>query len=128
MNKKQMMEYVYNQLSIDYNCLPDDFLRDEIIFTEAKELEGRRPYPFFTPRFELITFGYGMMINASADILDVAKSVLKNKSNFEILNMPFVCGVNPYYLPEISKFGLLQKMISIYLRLLINLKFISYIG
>ena len=109
MNNKQMMEYVFNQLAIDYNCLPDDFLKNEIIFTEAKELEGRRPYPFFTPRLELITFGYGIVINASADILDLVKSILKNKSSFEILNMPFVCGVNPYYLPELSKFVLFEK-------------------
>lgn len=109
MNNKQMMEYVFNQLAIDYNCLPDDFLENKIIFTEAKESEGRRPYPFYTPRLELITFGYGMVINASADILDLAKSILKNKSSFEIFNMPFVCGVNPYYLPEISKFALIEK-------------------
>jgi len=109
MNKKQMMELVLNQLAIDYNCFPDDFLKNEIIFTEAKELEGRRPFPFFTPRLELITFGYGLVINTSTDILDLAKSILKNKSSFEILNMPFVCGVNPYYLPEISKFALLEK-------------------
>ena len=37
------------------------------------------------------------------------KSILKNKSSFEILNMPFVCGVNPYYLPQISKFALIEK-------------------
>ena len=104
-----MMKNVYNQLAIDYNCLPDDFLKNEIIFTQAEALEGRRPYPFLTPRLELITFDYGIVINASADILDLAESTLKNKSSFEILNMPFVCGVNPYYLPQISKFPLVEK-------------------
>lgn len=109
MNKKQMMELVFHQLAIDYNCSPDDFLKNEIIFTEAKELEGRRPYPFFTPRLELITFGNGMVINASSDILDKVKTLLKNKTTFEIFSMPFICGVNPYYLPEITHLSLIEK-------------------
>lgn len=84
-DKKEMLRCVRDQLAIDYNCLPDDFLKYEIIFTEAKELEGRRPYPFFTPHLELITFGYGIVINASADILDLAKNILKNKSSLKYL-------------------------------------------
>ena len=102
MDKNEMMNKVFHQLALDYNCLPEDFLKDEIIFTEAKALEGRRPYPFFTPRLELITFGSGVVVNASGDIIDRAKSIFKNKSAFEIFNMPFVCGVNPYFLPNLS--------------------------
>ena len=109
MNKVQMMTSVYNQLAIDYNCSPDDFWRNEIIFTESKELEGRRPYPFLIPHLELITFGYGAVINASANVIDLAKRVLRNKSSFEIISMPFICGINPYYLPQISNLPAIVK-------------------
>jgi hypothetical protein len=35
MNNEYMMDHVYKQLAIDYNCSPDDFLNDGLIFTEA---------------------------------------------------------------------------------------------
>jgi hypothetical protein len=54
-NKKSMVECVYNQLAIDYNCEPDDFLKDGLIFTVARKNEGRRSFPFVTPRLEMIS-------------------------------------------------------------------------
>ncbi|WP_256440231.1 hypothetical protein [Sedimentibacter sp. zth1] len=41
MDRKEMLQKVYNQLAVDYNCEPEDFLKDDLIFTEAKELKGR---------------------------------------------------------------------------------------
>lgn len=109
MDKKQMMKKVYNQLAIDYNCSPQDFLEDGLIFTEANELKGRRPYPFITPRLEMITLGNGVIINASADILPLVRNRLEGKSRYEALNMPFAYGVNPYFLPDLDKIVLLNK-------------------
>lgn len=109
MDKKKMMQEVFNQLSIDYNCSPDDFMKDGIIFTEAKELEGRRPYPFITPRLELITFGNGVVANSSSGILEIVQDRLRGKSRYDILNMPFVYGVNPYYLPDLDNISLLHN-------------------
>jgi hypothetical protein len=100
MDKNYMMQVVYNQLAIDYNCSPQDFLQEGLIFTEAKELKGRRPYPFITPRLELITFGNGVVINVSSDILPLVKNKLEGKTRFDIFKMPFICGVNPYFLPD----------------------------
>lgn len=36
MTKQEMMNIVYNQLAVDYNCKPDDFNKDGVIFTYAK--------------------------------------------------------------------------------------------
>ncbi len=36
-SKKYMMDCVYNQLAIDYNCSPDDFLKDGFIIYRSKE-------------------------------------------------------------------------------------------
>ncbi|BCN30985.1 GNAT family N-acetyltransferase [Anaeromicropila herbilytica] len=109
MDKKYMMQIVYNQLAIDYNCSPQDFLKDGLIFTEAKELKGRRPYPFITPRLEMITFGNGVVINASSDILSLVKNKLEGKTRHEVFNMPFIYGVNPYFLPYFNNIRSFKK-------------------
>lgn len=109
MHKKQLMQIVYNQLAIDYNCSPQDFLKDGLIFTEAKEQKSRRPYPFITPRLEMITFGYGVVINASSDILPLVKNKLEGKTRYEAMNMPFIYGVNPYFLPDLKNISPFKK-------------------
>ena len=98
-----MMDYVYRQLSIDYNCEPSDFLKDGLIFTEARKIEGRRPWPWVTPRLEMISMGSSVIINASDDILPYVRKQLINKSRDEAFWMPFVYGVNQYFLPDIEK-------------------------
>jgi hypothetical protein len=108
-NKRIMMQSVYNQLAIDYNCSPDDFLKEGIIFTEAKQNEGRRTFPWITPRLEMITMGMGVVINASTDILPLVYQQLEGKTRYEVLHMPFVYSVNPYFLPDLDKITLLSR-------------------
>ena len=107
--EKRMLECVYNQLAVDYNCAPDDFRKEGFIFTEAKQNEGRRPFPWITPRLEMITMGNGIVINASADILPKVYQRLEGKTRYEALNMPFVYGVNPYFLPDLDKMAPINK-------------------
>lgn len=98
-----MMDYVYRQLSIDYNCEPSDFVKEGLIFTEARKIEGRRPWPWVTPRLEMISMGNSVIINASSDILPYVHKQLVDKSRDEAFSMPFVYGVNQYFLPDIVK-------------------------
>ncbi|MFC5452366.1 GNAT family N-acetyltransferase [Paenibacillus aestuarii] len=102
-NKKIMMESVYSQLAIDYNCSPDDFLKDGFIFTEASENKDRRPFPWVTPRIEIVTSGRSVVINASRDILPYIREQLEGKTRYEALCMPFVYGISPYFLSDIGK-------------------------
>lgn len=104
MDNYEMMQKVYNQLAIDYNCQPSDFLKDDIIFTVAKKLKGRRALPFAEPRLEVLTFGRGMIVNASDNIMDYVKSQFANKSKLEIINSPLLKSFNPYYLPDLDRF------------------------
>jgi hypothetical protein len=108
-DKKTMMDCVYNQLAIDYNCSPNDFLKEGLIFTEAKQNEGRRPFPWITPRLEMITMGNGVVINASTDILSLLYQRLEGKTSYEALTVPFVYGINPYFLPDLDKLTLLSR-------------------
>lgn len=109
MDKKTMLECVRYQLAIDYNCSPDDFQKEGFIFTEAKQNEGRRPWPWITPRLEMITMGNSIIVNASTDILPLVRQRLEGKTKYEAMNMPFVYGVNPYYLPDLDKITLLNR-------------------
>jgi hypothetical protein len=108
-NKKDMMDCVYRQLAIDYNCSPDDFLKDGLIFTEARENEGRRPFPFITPRLEMISMGHSTIINVSYDILPYVRQEFEGKTREEVFNSSFIYGVNPYFLPDIGKITSITK-------------------
>lgn len=108
-DKKNMMDLVYSQLAIDYNCSPDDFGKDGLIFTEAKENMGRRPFPWITPRLEIISFGNSVVINASADIMSNVRRQLEGKTRDEVFWSPFVYGVSPYFLPDIGNIAVLKK-------------------
>lgn len=104
MKNSEMMQIVYNQLSIDYNCKPMDFCGDNIVYTEAKMLKDRRALPFIEPRLDIVTFGRGMVINSSKSITEYLKKQFRNKSKLEIINSPFVKSFNPYYLPNLDNF------------------------
>lgn len=102
-DKKTMMDCVFSQLAVDYNCLPSDFLKDGLIFTEAIDNKGRRLFPWRAPRLELITTGHGVVINASGDILPYVRKQLDGKTRDEAFCMPFVYGISPYFLPDLGK-------------------------
>lgn len=102
MTNREMMKIVYNQLAIDYNCNPDDFCKDSVIFTVAEKQNGRRELPFIIPRLEVITMGRSTIINVSEEIMPYVKRKLKGKSGYDILNSKLVYGVNPYYLPDVE--------------------------
>ena len=108
-DKKNMMNHVYSQLAIDYNCSPDDFKKEGLIFTEAKENVGRRPFPCITPRLEMISFGNSVVINASADIMPYVRRQFEGKTRDEVFWSPFVYGVSPYFLPDIGNIAMLNK-------------------
>lgn len=97
-----MMSIVYNQLAIDYNCKPEDFNKDGVIFTIAEKQTGRREMPFVTPRLEVITMGKSTIVNVLKNIMSYAKRKLEGKSSYDILTSKSVYGVNPYYLPDIE--------------------------
>ena len=99
-DKTDMTVRVCRQLALDYNCESGDFFKEGLIFTEAKINDGRRPFPFIEPRLEVISFGTSVIINASASIMPAVRRQLEGKSRDEVLYSPFVCGLNPYFLPD----------------------------
>ncbi|MCM1285613.1 MAG: GNAT family N-acetyltransferase [Acetobacter sp.] len=109
MTKNNMMNIVYNQLAVDYNCQADDFLHDDIIFTAAEKLHGRRVMPFIEPRLEVVTFGRGAVINVSHSIMSYVKKQLSGKSRIDILNSSLLKCTNPYYLPDLDNISVIEN-------------------
>ena len=109
MTKQEMMNIVYNQLAVDYNCKPDDFNKDGVIFTYAEKQIGRRDMPFVSPRLEVITMGKSTIINASERIMPYVKRRFKGKSSYEILTSKILYGVNPYYLPNVENINFINN-------------------
>ena len=96
---KEALAAVKEQLAADLNCNPGDFEKEGIIFCEAKENPGRRPFPRDNTHFEMLTMGKGVVVSATADILSYLEEELHNKTRDEAFNMPFVRGMGIYFLP-----------------------------
>ena len=100
MTAEYIISTVRQQLAIDLNCSADDFDKDGMMFFEAKENPGRRPFPRGEPHFEMITMGRAIIVSATADIMPHIKEQLSDKSRDEAFSMPFVYGHGLYYLPD----------------------------
>jgi GNAT superfamily N-acetyltransferase len=99
-----MLHIVRKQLATDLNCTPDelDGEKDSFVFKEANDNPGRRPFPRGIRHFEMLSMGNSIVISASPEILDIAKSELSGKSRDEAFSMPFIYGRALYYLPDID--------------------------
>jgi len=102
-DKEKMMDCVRKQLSLDYNCSPDDFLKEGLIFTKAIPLDGRRPFPFRSPRVEMVTMGNSVIVNASNDIMPYVRKQFITMTRDEVFYVPFFYGICEYLVPDIDK-------------------------
>ena len=103
MTKSEMLRIVQSQLAIDLNCSVDDFAKDGIVFCEAKENPGRRPFPRGERHIEMYTMGNAVIVSATPDILPFLREQLEDKSRDEAFDMPFVYGLGICHLPEAEK-------------------------
>jgi len=104
MTKERLLRIVQSQLAIDLNCTIDDLNgeKDSIIFTEAQENPGRRPFPRGGQHFEMLSMGKAIIVSASPDILAIVKPALSGKDRDEAFSMPFVYGHGLCYLPDLD--------------------------
>lgn len=102
MTQLEMLRIVQKQLATDLNCSPDDFNRDGIVFCEAKENPGRRPFPRGERHIEMYTMGNAVIVSATPDILPFLRERLDGKSRDEAFDMPFVYGQGICHLPDVE--------------------------
>ncbi len=102
-NKSNILEIVRKQLAIDMNCNTNDFVKDGIVFCEAKLNEGRRMFDRQTPFLEIATMGKSIVVSADSDILTKVKPLLENKTREDIFVAPFILGHSLYYIPDCKR-------------------------
>lgn len=105
MTKFEMLRFVQAQLAVDMNCTVADLKgeKDSFVFTEAKENPGRRPFPRGRDHFEMLFMGDAIIVSATPEILNFAKTQLRDKTRDEAFSMPFVNGQVLYYLPDLAQ-------------------------
>ena len=102
LSNKEILQITQSQLSLDLNCTPSDFNKEGIIFCEAKDNPGRRPFPREKRHFDMLTMGKSVIVSATKDILPYLKEQLNKKSRDDAFCMPFVYGSGIYFLPDLS--------------------------
>lgn len=76
-NRRAALETVRATLAADYSCQPDDLTSGEVTIVEAREMNGRRRFPFRANFFALLTMGHGVVVACSAEHLAWAKTNLR---------------------------------------------------
>ncbi|MEA4890223.1 MAG: hypothetical protein VB070_12245 [Clostridiaceae bacterium] len=99
-----MLHQVQTQLAVELNCSPDDLNgdQDRVIFTEAKENPGRRPFPRKDRYFEIVTMGRSIVVTATPERLAIAKKQMQSKDRDTIFALPFIRGLWLHYLPDLD--------------------------
>jgi GNAT superfamily N-acetyltransferase len=105
MTRKEMIHIVQSQLAIDLNCTMDDLNRekDSVIFVDAKENPGRRPYPRKERYFEILSMGKSIVVSATPERLAIAKTQMQGKDRDTIFSLPFIRDLYLNFLPDLDK-------------------------
>ena len=75
---KKYYDKLLNQLSIDFNCTPKDFLAEETIITLSKLSEGRRSYSPGKPFLQMATTGRNTVIMADECLHEFLHTFVKD--------------------------------------------------
>ncbi len=100
MTVQKMQETVRAQLALELCCRPEDFDRDGYLFTEARDVPGRRPFPRGALSLDMLTMGRGTVVSATAEHLPRIMEKLSPLDQQDAFAQPFIAGHSLYYLPE----------------------------
>ncbi|WP_054955630.1 GNAT family N-acetyltransferase [Paenibacillus dakarensis] len=105
MTQTEMLFIVQSQLAVDLNCSIDDLNgeKDSIIFVEAKENPGRRPFPRKTRFFEIVSMGKSIVVSATPERLSIAKAQMQGKDRDIVFALPIIRGLYLHFLPDVTR-------------------------
>ncbi|WP_240633070.1 hypothetical protein [Paenibacillus montanisoli] len=105
MTQKVMLFNVQSQLAIDLNCSIDDLNgeKDSIIFVEAKENPGCRPFPRKARYFEILSMGKSIVVSATPERLFIAKTQMQGINRDTVFSLPFIRGLYLHFLPDVKR-------------------------
>ncbi|MFC3802613.1 GNAT family N-acetyltransferase [Cohnella sp. GCM10012308] len=103
--QKEILFMVQAQLAIDLNCSIDDLNgeKDNIVFVEAKENPGRRPFPRKARFFEIVSMGKSIVVSATSERLLIAKTMMQGKDRDSVFSLPIIRGLYLHYVPDVTK-------------------------
>ncbi|WP_408070318.1 GNAT family N-acetyltransferase [Butyrivibrio sp. JL13D10] len=90
-----------NQLSLDYNCTPEDLQAKENIITTSKLNEGRRSYSPGKPFLQMVTLGGNTVIMADECLHEFLQQFVKNKEGHWLFELHNLIELND----ELKKYG-----------------------
>ena len=104
MIQNEMRAIVQAQLATDLNCTIDDLHgpKDSLVFVQAKENPGRRPFPRGSSHFDMLSMGSAIVVSATPNVLAVVRPQLAGADRDSAFSMPFVLGHSLYYLPDLA--------------------------
>lgn len=104
MTPQKMLHIVQAQLAIDLNCTVADLHgeKDRLVFTEARNNPGRRPFPRGEHHFEMLSMGMTIVVSATPKLLEIIKPQLMETDRDEAFSLPFVYGHSLCYLPDMG--------------------------
>jgi len=92
---------LYQLLSIEYNCSPSDFLRQENILTVSALREGRRQYSKTKYFFNMVTLGSNAVVTADERLHPFLSEHIKGRpGHFLFERRGFLSGVGYRTLPS----------------------------
>lgn len=104
LTQREMLDAVQAQLAIEMNCTVDDLNgeKDSVVFVEAKENPGRRPFPRKERHFEILSMGKSIVVSATPERLSIARTQMQGKDRDSIFALPFIRGLYLHYLPDLK--------------------------
>lgn len=75
-------------LSIEYNCSPEDFMKEENVLTVSKIIEGRRAYSPEKYFFHMVTTGKNAVITADESLHSFLREFMKDRQGHWLFEIP----------------------------------------
>jgi len=79
---------LYKLLALEYNCLPEDFLKSENVLTEPELHEGRRVYSSEKFFFHMATTGGNAVITADKSLHGFLNEFMEGKTGHFLFEIP----------------------------------------
>lgn len=105
MNKHQIEQITLEQLSKDFACSPDDFLKRENTVVKSSIVNGRRQFVKQKNFFRMANFGYGTVISVDDELLEWANEHFYNVSGlgcFTVKEINYINNILDGYSKKIS--------------------------
>jgi predicted GNAT family acetyltransferase len=92
-------------LAADYACQPEDLTSGEVTIVEAREVSGRRRFPFRANFFALLTMGHGVVVACGADRLAWAEANLRQSPPERLFEVSTLAMISNYVVQAGQRLG-----------------------